>query len=114
MNEEFWEFLEDLVVNSQLVYERRKGAAHPRYPNQIYPVDYGYFGGTVSIDGGGVDIWLGSSGEESISGVLCTVDLLKKDTELKILYACTQDEIDEILRLVNSNQMRAIRIMRNS
>jgi inorganic pyrophosphatase len=114
MNDEFWEFLEDLVINSQIVYERRKGTAHPRYPNQIYPVDYGYLAGTGSIDGSGVDIWLGSLGEKSISGVLCTVDLQKRDTELKILYSCTEDEIGDILRIVNSNKMRAIRIMRKS
>jgi hypothetical protein len=40
--------------------------------------------------------------------------LQKRDTELKILYACTEDEIGDILRFVNSNKMRAIRIMRNS
>jgi inorganic pyrophosphatase len=114
MSDEFWGFLQDLVVNSQIIYDRKKGATHPRYPNQIYPVDYGYLQGTGSIDSGGVDIWVGSSGEKTVTGVLCTVDLLKKDTELKILYNCNHDEIDDILKFVNSNQMSAIYINRSS
>jgi inorganic pyrophosphatase len=38
------------------------------------------------MDGGGVDIWVGSLGKKQLVGVLCTVDLLKRDTELKVMY----------------------------
>ena len=114
MNDEFWKFIEDLVINSPIIYERPKGSFHPRYPDRSYPVDYGYLQGTTSIDGGGVDVWVGSSGENTVSGVLCTVDLLKKDTELKIVYDCTPEEIKLILSFINTNQMRAIYLNRNN
>jgi inorganic pyrophosphatase len=114
MNSEFWEFIEDLVINSQIIYERPKGSFHPRYLDRSYPVDYGYLKGTTSVDAGGVDIWVGSSGEKKVSGVLCTVDLLKKDTELKIVYDCTPEEINRILRFINANQMRAIFLDRSN
>jgi inorganic pyrophosphatase len=107
MNDDFWGFLDDLVVNCQIVCDRPKGSTHPRYPNETYPVDYGYLKGTSSIDGGGVDIWVGSLGENKIIGVLCTVDLLKKDTELKILYDCTENETTLLMEFVNADLIRA-------
>lgn len=114
MNGEFWEFIEDLVTNSPIIYERPKGSFHPRYPDRSYPVDYGYLQGTNSVDVGGVDIWIGSSGEKKVNGVLCTVDMLKKDTELKIVYDCTPEEINLILRFINAKHMRAIYLDRNN
>jgi len=108
MNHEFWEYLQRLVDSSQIVVDRPRGSTHPRYHDQLYPVSYGYLSGTTAIDAGGVDIWMGSLENRMVVGVLCTVDLLKKDTELKILYDCTDDEIDAILHFVNGDQMRAM------
>jgi inorganic pyrophosphatase len=55
-----------------------------------------------------VDIWVGSLDGIKVVGALCTVDLLKRDTELKILYDCTEVEIQAIINFVNIDQMRAI------
>ena len=54
----------------------------------------------------------GFYGHEKVVGVLCTVDMLKRDTELKILNDCTEDEIQSILRFINIDQMRAMYIKR--
>ncbi len=51
-NAEFWTALDTLVGQSEIVIDRPKGSAHPRYPDFIYPVDYGYLKNTVSPDGG--------------------------------------------------------------
>ena len=110
--DDFWIYLQRLVDNSQIMLDRPKGAVHPRYASQPYPVSYGYLAGTTAIDGGGVDIWVGSLGEKRVVGALCTVDLLKRDTELKILCDCTEDEITSILRFVNQGVMRAIYVKR--
>ena len=85
MNQEFKVFLQKLVDTSQIVIDRPKGSTHPRYPGKVYPVDYGYLAGTTSSDLSGVDVWVGNLAEHKVVGVLCTVDLLKKDTELKIV-----------------------------
>lgn len=68
-----------------------KGTAHPRYPNFIYQVDYGYWEDTSSMDGAGIEVWVGS-GEKKIDAILCIVDLMKKDSEIKILIGCTEEE----------------------
>ena len=41
-NEDFWKALDELVNSSEIVIDRPRGSAHPRFPNFIYKVDYGY------------------------------------------------------------------------
>jgi inorganic pyrophosphatase len=108
MNQEFMDYLQQLVDTSQIVIDRPKGSTHPRYPGKVYPVDYGFLKDTTSIDSSGVDIWVGSLIKQKVVGVLCTVDLLKRDTELKVLFDCTEEEIHQIHDFVNADKMRAI------
>lgn len=97
---EFWTALDHLVATSAIVIDRPAGSPHPQYPEMIYPVDYGYLEGTHASDGGGIDLWRGT-GTGGVAGVLCTVDPVKRDAELKILYHCTPEEIEAIHRLLN-------------
>ena len=90
-NIEFWNALDNLVANSEIIIDRPKGTAHPKYPNFIYKVDYGYLKDTSSMDGAGIDVWVGS-GEKQVDAIMCTVDLIKKDSEIKILIGCTEEE----------------------
>ena len=53
-NEDFWKALDELVRNSEIVIDRPRGSAHPRFPNFIYKVDYGYLKDTASMDGAGM------------------------------------------------------------
>jgi len=112
MTQEFWEYLQHLVDSSQIVFDHPKGSTHKRFLSNPYPVNYGYLNGTTSVDSGGVDIWMGTLGEKKVVGALCTVDLLKRDTELKIIYDCTEEEIHAIVEYVNFDKMRALCIKR--
>ncbi|MCH5316055.1 MAG: inorganic pyrophosphatase, partial [Eubacterium sp.] len=91
MNVEFWNALDKLVENSDIVIDRPKGTTHPRFSNFVYKVDYGYLKGTTSMDGAGIDVWVGT-GEKKIDAIMCIVDLMKKDSEIKILIGCTEEE----------------------
>ena len=96
-----------------MVIDRPKGSRHPRYPQIIYPMDYGYLKGTRSMDGGGIDIWIGSKEERRVEAVICTVDLLKKDSEIKLLIGCTEEEMETIDRFHNnSGYMKGLLIRR--
>ena len=83
--EAFFEMLDHVVNQHKLIIDRPKGTAHPRYPDFIYPVDYGYLDGTASMDGGGIDVWLGESGEKRLDAIMVIVDSHKKDSEIKLL-----------------------------
>lgn len=108
----FWETLDSLVNNSEIVIDRPKGTAHPKYPNFIYKVDYGYLKNTSSMDGAGIDVWVGS-GEKQIDAIMCIVDLMKRDSEIKILIGCTEEEKQLVYQTHNeSPYMKGIMIRR--
>ena len=44
----FWRYLEELYSQSKVVIDRPKGSVHPRYPQIVYQLDYGYLDGTKS------------------------------------------------------------------
>lgn len=111
-NDKFWKALDELVSHCEIIIDRPKGSAHPRYPDFIYPVDYGYLQDSTSMDGAGIDVWIGS-GEKMIDAIICTVDLMKKDSEIKILIGCTEDEKSVIYEVHNETQhMKGILIRR--
>ena len=111
-NDEFWKALDELVSNSQIVIDRPKGTTHPKYPDVIYRVDYGYLKDTASMDGAGIDVWVGS-GEKKVDAIMCTVDLMKRDSEIKILIGCTEEEKKIVYETHNdSKYMKGILIRR--
>lgn len=112
MNDEFWTAIDELVKNTEIVIDRPKGTAHPRYPDYIYKVDYGYLKETTSMDGAGIDVWVGTGGQK-IDAIICTVDLMKKDSEIKILIGCTEEEKQIIYQTHNETEhMKGILIRR--
>ena len=111
-NEDFWKALDELVSNSEIVIDRPRGSAHPRFPDFIYKVDYGYLKDTTSMDGTGIDVWVGS-GDKKIDAIMVIVDLMKKDSEIKILIGCTEEEKLEVYKTHNETQyMKGILIRR--
>lgn len=68
-DEDFWKALDELVNNSEIIIDRPKGTSHPKYPDFIYRVDYGYLSDTSSMDGAGIDVWVGS-GEKRLCALL--------------------------------------------
>lgn len=111
-NSEFWNALDKLVTNSEIVIDRPKGTSHPKYPNFIYRVDYGYLKDTSSMDGAGIDVWVGS-GEKKVDAIMCIVDLMKKDSEIKILIGCTEEEKAIVYETHNETQfMKGVLILR--
>ena len=110
-NNAFWQSLDKLVSESEIVIDRPKGSRHPKYPDCIYPLDYGYLEGTTAMDGGGIDVWKGTGGDY-IDAIICTVDLLKRDSEIKILIGCTEEE--KQLAIPDNEYMKGILIRRDT
>jgi inorganic pyrophosphatase len=107
----FWEYLDSLVESSRLVIDRPKGSTHPRYPKLVYPLNYGYLEGTKGGDGQGVDVWVGSC-PGVVDAVLVTVDLEKRDVEVKILLGCTSEEKRIAAACSNSHSMSCVLVPR--
>ncbi len=109
---DFWEALDLLADNSEIVIDRPKGSVHPKYPDFVYKIDYGYLKDTSSMDGGGIDVWVGS-GDKKIDAIMCIVDLMKRDSEIKILVGCTEEEKQMVYQTHNETEyMKGILIRR--
>ncbi|MBU5332868.1 inorganic pyrophosphatase [Anaerocolumna aminovalerica] len=110
---EFWTYLNEIVEQSEIIIDRPKGTHHPTYPNIVYVADYGYLKGTSSMDGKGIDIWMGTSNSKDIDTIICTIDLIKLDSEIKILLGCTEYEKKMIYEFHNNSKyMKGIMIKR--
>ena len=110
--EKFFEALEELIEENGIEIDRRKGTAHPRFPDFIYEVDYGFIKSTTSQDGKEIDVFIGTS-KNGVVGCLCTLDLLKKDSEIKVLYNCSQEEIDKAVKMMSNGPMRCLMILKS-
>ena len=115
VNEGFWQALNKLVSESEIVIDRPKGSSHPRYPEFIYPLNYGYLKGTTAMDGGGIDVWRGSASSGELDAIMCIVDLMKRDSEIKLLIGCTEEEKILVFKVHNETEfMKGIMIRRKS
>lgn len=92
----FWHEMGQLIAANKIIIDRPKGVPHPRYPDYLYPLDYGYVENTTAGDGDGIDVWVGSLGAKTLTGILCTFDKIKRDAEIKLLIGCTNDDLDAI------------------
>ena len=112
-NPEFWRAMEELIAASDIVIDRPRGSRHPRHADIVYPLDYGYLADTTSPDGDGIDVWLGSGEDRTLRAVLLSVDLEKRDSEIKLLMGLTEEETMEIYAFYNKyDGMKALLIRR--
>ena len=113
-NNEFWKYLNKLVSENEIIIDRPKGSRHPKYDDMVYSVDYGYINNTKSMDNGCIDIFVGSDPNKEIDAILCIIDLIKKDSEIKILMGCSKDEKEKIYNFLNGSEfMKAIFVKRH-
>ena len=112
-NPAFWRMMDEMIASSNVVIDRKKNSRHPDHPEYIYPVDYGYLEGAFSMDGEGIDLWLGTLPEKELTAVFVTVDPEKRDSEIKLVIGCSDEEIEEIDHFFNGyDSMKALLIYR--
>jgi inorganic pyrophosphatase len=102
----FWQSITELIQTHLIILDRPQGTAHPRYPDLIYTLNYGYLENTSAGDGDGIDVWIGSEVDKTLTGILCTFDRLKRDAEIKLLIGCTPEDV-QIIRDFN-NEMKTL------
>ena len=107
----YWDALDKLVSESQVVIDRPKNSTHPKFERIVYPYNYGYLESTIGGDGEGIDVWVKEVGT-SVTGVITTVDLFKRDAEVKILLGFSSSEMAEIEQFHNVNSQSAALLLR--
>lgn len=87
-----WLEWEALIARNGITIDRPRKQPHPRYPQIIYPLDYGYVNGTRGADGDALDVFVGTA-DTGLVGVLLTTDYRQHDREAKLLFDCSPIEI---------------------
>ena len=65
------------------------------------------------MDGGGIDVWHGTNAGAGLIAVIVTVDMVKRDSEIKLLIDTTEDEIAYVDGFHNnSDKMKGLLIRR--
>lgn len=108
----FWQALDALAASAELRVDRPRGSRHPRFPDVVYPLDYGYLAGTRSFDGDGIDVWVGSLPDLRVTGAILSVDLAKRDGEVELLLGCTTDEARLLRAFHQSGAQSALLLVR--
>jgi inorganic pyrophosphatase len=110
-DDKFWEYLNKLVKENEIIIDRPKGTKHPRYDDIVYEFDYGYIDNTKTTDGSRIDVFKGSLNDKNANTIICTIDLYKNDVEIKILIGCTVIDKMKIYNFLNSHEsMKGIMI----
>jgi inorganic pyrophosphatase len=109
----FWALVDRLAATSKLVIDRPRRSRHPRISTVRYPLDYGHLAGTTGGDGDGIDVWRGTLPTHDVTGAIVTVDLGKRDAELKILVGCTPDEARAALEFHTGDRVAGLLIPRD-
>jgi inorganic pyrophosphatase len=108
---DFWNYVNKLAQENEIIIDRPKGSKHPKYTDMIYEFDYGYLKNTKTTDGSGIDVFKGTLYNKNVNTIICTIDLLKKDIEIKLLIGCTIPQKRKIYKFLNeSENMKAILI----
>ncbi len=111
---DFWKQLDALLTSHKVVIDRPRGTAHPRYPALLYPLDYGYLKGSSGGDGKEIDVWVGSLNPAKLIAVICTVDSVKGDAEVKLLTGCTEVEINLVEHFYNDKDLMSCLVVRRN
>ena len=108
----FWQKLDTLLLSSSCEIDRPKGTKHTKYPNLIYPVDYGFLSDTLASDGTPVNVFKGTRHSFQVEAIVVSADILKKDCVVKLLVGCTEEEITDILHFLNQTEFQKAILVR--
>jgi inorganic pyrophosphatase len=112
MSDAFWKKLDHLLATSRFIVDRPKDSTHPNHSSVTYPLDYGYLENTTGGDGQPIDVWSGSLSSAGLEAVVCTVDLLKRDLEVKLLIGCTDEDKQVICDFHTARNSAAVLVER--
>ena len=105
-NAYFWQKLDTIYLSSKLEIDRPKDSVHYKYSNLVYPVDYGYLKDTTGTDMKPIDVFKGSLGGNQVQAVAVSADILQKDSEVKLMVGCSEEEIYDIMHFLNQTQFQ--------
>ncbi len=94
-----WWFWGSLIDERGITVDRPRGQAHPRYPDMIYPCDYGHIPGTVAADGHEIDAFTGTE-QAGLVGLIALTHQPSRVADPKLLVNLTREDAAAIVALL--------------
>ena len=95
-----WDAWETVIRANGITIDRARHSVHPVHRSIIYPVHYGFVRDTVSSDGEGIDVFVGTA-DSGLVAVIWTTDHRKGDRECKFILDCTPEEVYLVNGFIN-------------
>lgn len=77
----------------RIVIDRPLGSAHPRYPELIYPLNYGYIPKTLSGDGEEIDVYLLGVTEPVLNYTARVIAVIHRENDVEDKLVCAPEGI---------------------
>jgi inorganic pyrophosphatase len=100
-----WRRWERLIDDRGIVIDRPRGHAHPRYPDMVYPCDYGHIPGTTAADGEAIDVFIGVAQTGPV-GFIALTHQPSGVSEPKLLVDLTRTEADDLVAFLDRGDPR--------
>ena len=108
-NAYFWQKVDSAYMSGDYKTVYKKGSVHPKYPELIFPCDYGHIN---SGDGdSSLKVFKGTKGKKADAVVVCA-NLLQKDLTAIVLVGLSEQEQEDVLKFLNSNEFQKSIIIR--
>ena len=77
----------------EITIDRPLGSAHPRYPELIYPLNYGYIPDTISGDGEEIDVYLLGVTEPVLNYTARVIAVIHRENDVEDKLVCAPEGI---------------------
>jgi len=108
----FWESLDRLLEEGEIVIDRPQGSLHACFPHVRYPFDCGYLALPLSESGAEMDIWKGSQASSQVAAVLLAVDEHNLELNRSLVVGLTDRELEAVTEFYTQIGLTAVPIQR--
>lgn len=108
----FWESLDRLLAEGEIVIDRPQGSPHACFPHVRYPFDCGYLALPLSESGAEMDVWKGVEAPSQVAAILLAVDEHNLELSRSLVVGLNDGELAAVTDFYTRIGLTALPIQR--
>ncbi|RCK77070.1 MAG: Nitroreductase family protein [Anaerolineae bacterium] len=108
----FWESLDHLLEEGEVIIDRPQGSLHACFPHVRYPFDCGYLALPLSESGEELDVWKGSGAPTQVVAILLAVDEHNLELNRSLVVGLNAQELEAVTDFYTQIGLTAVPIHR--
>lgn len=108
----FWESLDRLLEEGEIVIDRPQGSLHACFPHVRYPFDCGYLALPLSESGAEMDVWKGAQAPSKVAAILLAVDEHNLELSRSLVVGLNDTELTAVTDFYTQIGLTALPIQR--